>query len=157
MAAQLGLWLYEIGSLNVKNWFHKDYKPVVYAVNNYNAAKGNGCPVIDWWNTLVLIGHNGVSSNLNELSYLFVKYKLFKKIAWIPSHHLHFQWKFKLLAGKFTSGWSMLGDVNKHFYFQKFVDNTEQYFASTPQANFPSHNLNFHWWWRWWNRIQATF
>ena len=81
MAAQLGLWLYEIGSLNVKNWFHKDYKPVVYAVNNYNAAKGNGCPVIDWWNTLVLIGHNGVSSNLNELSYLFVLINIFLQAA----------------------------------------------------------------------------
>ena len=28
----------------------------------------------------------------------------FKKIAWIRSHHLHLQWKFKLLAGKFTWG-----------------------------------------------------
>ena len=27
-----------------------------------------------------------------------------KKIAWIRSHHLHLQWKFKLLARKFTWG-----------------------------------------------------
>ena len=27
---------------------------------------------------------------------------------------------------------------------KKFVDNTQQCFASTPQANFPAHNLNFH-------------
>ena len=26
-----------------------------------------------------------------------------------------------------------------------------------PQANFPAQNLNFHWWWRWWDQIQATF
>ena len=35
-------------------------------------------------------------------TYLFssVKWKRFKKIALIPSHHLHLQWKFKLWAGK---------------------------------------------------------
>ena len=27
----------------------------------------------------------------------------------------------------------------------------------TPQANFPVHDLNFHWRWRWWDQIQATF
>ena len=32
-----------------------------------------------------------------------------KEIAWIWSHHLHLQWKFKLWAGKFT--W---GDKAKH-------------------------------------------
>jgi len=30
------------------------------------------------------------------------KVRRFKKIAWIQSHHLQFQWKFKLLAGKFN-------------------------------------------------------
>ena len=34
----------------------------------------------------------------------------FKKIAWIRSHHLHLQWKFKLLAEKST--W---GNEAKHF------------------------------------------
>ena len=33
--------------------------------------------------------------------------------------------------------------------FQKFVDNTQQCFAFTPRANFPAHNLNFHWRRRW--------
>ena len=28
-------------------------------------------------------------------------------------------------------------------------------FAFTPQANFSTHNLNFHW--RWWDQIQAIF
>ena len=37
----------------------------------------------------------------------------------------------------------------------KFVYNAQQCFAFTPQANFPIHNLNFHW--RWWDQIQATF
>ena len=34
-----------------------------------------------------------------------IKLKRFKKIAWIRSHHLHLQWKFKLWAGKFA--WSV--------------------------------------------------
>ena len=60
---------------------------------------------------------------------------------------------------KFTSGnkvkhfWVM----STNFFFQKLVDNAQQCFAFTPQANFPIHNLNFHWSWRWWDWIQATF
>ena len=52
-----------------------------------------------------------------------------------------------------------MGDVNKLFAFKilLFVDNAQQCFAFTPQANFPAHNLNFHWRWRWWDQIQATF
>ena len=43
-------------------------------------------------------------------------------------------------------------------HYSLFVDKTKQcFFAFTPQANFPVSNLNFHWWWRWWDRIQATF
>ena len=38
-----------------------------------------------------------------------------------------------------------------HFLFSK------QCFAFTPQANFPAHDLNFHWRWRWWDQIQVTF
>ena len=85
-----------------------------------------------------------------------VKYKIFKEIAWIWSHHLHLQWKFKFWAGKFT--WShksklcWVMSTNK-----KFVHNTQQYFAFTPQANFPAHKLNFYWSWRWWDQIQAIF
>ena len=41
--------------------------------------------------------------------------------------------------------------------FQKFVNNAQQCFAFTPQTNFPAHILNFHWRWRWWDWIQATF
>ena len=36
--------------------------------------------------------------------YTLLKEKRFKKIAWIRSQHLHFQWKFKLLPGKFDWG-----------------------------------------------------
>ena len=32
-----------------------------------------------------------------------------------------------------------------------FVDNAQRCFAFTAQAYFPTHNLNFHWRWRWWN------
>ena len=30
------------------------------------------------------------------------------------------------------------------FEYKKFVNNAQQCFAFTPQANFPAHNLNFH-------------
>ena len=34
---------------------------------------------------------------------IILKYRRFEKIVWIQSHHLHhLQWKFKLLAWKFT-------------------------------------------------------
>ena len=77
-------------------------------------------------------------------------------IAWIQSHHLHFQWKFKLWAGKVWRQ-NIAGHCQQNVCIQKFVDNIQQCFAFTPQANFPTHNLNFHWKWRWWDRIQATF
>ena len=81
--------------------------------------------------------------------------KRFKKIAWIRSHHLHVQWKFKLV-GKFT--WDNKAKhcwaLSTNFWKQKFV---QQCFAFTPEEKFLANNLNFHWSWRWWNRIQATF
>ena len=39
-----------------------------------------------------------------EFNIYMAKYKRFKKIAWIWSHHLHLYWKFKLLARMFTWG-----------------------------------------------------
>ena len=48
---------------------------------------------------------------------------------------------------------NIAGWCQQTFCFLKFVDNTQQCFAFTPQANFPAHNLNFYWWWRWWDRI----
>ena len=38
-----------------------------------------------------------------------------------------------------------------------FSDVTQQCFALLPWVNFPSNNLNFHWRWRSWDRIQAVF
>ena len=49
-----------------------------------------------------------------------------------------------------------MDDVNIFFSFQKFVDNAKQCFTCTPQAHFAAPNLNFHWRWMWWDRIQAT-
>ena len=45
------------------------------------------------------------------------------------------------------------------FYFlgQNIAGPCQQTFCFTPRANFPAHNLNFHWKWRWWDWIQATF
>ena len=51
----------------------------------------------------------------------------------------------------------------KHTYFcltfenKKFVAITKQCFALLPKLNFPANNLNFHWRWGWWDRIQAIF
>ena len=93
-----------------------------------------------------------------EKNLLFhIKWKRFKKIAWIWSHHL--QWKFKLLAEKFT--W---GNEAKHcwvmsttFLFSRACWQCPAMFCFTPQGNSPAHNLDFHWSWRWWDQIQTTF
>jgi hypothetical protein len=34
--------------------------------------------------------------------------------------------------------------IGRKVYFQKFVDNAQQCFAFTPQANFFAHNFHFH-------------
>ena len=52
---------------------------------------------------------------------------------------------------------NIAGWCQQTFCFQKFVDYAQHCFAFTPQANFLAHNLNFHWRWRWWDQIQATF
>jgi hypothetical protein len=44
------------------------------------------------------------------------------------------------MDGKFAFGVK----ARLHFCFQKFVDITQQCFASLPQENFPANNLNFH-------------
>ena len=41
------------------------------------------------------------------------------------------------------------GCCHQTFCFQKFVDNAQQCFVFTPQANFPANNLNFLWRRRW--------
>ena len=45
-----------------------------------------------------------VNWTILENHQLYIKQKRFKKIAWIWSHHLYPQWKFKLLSVKFTWG-----------------------------------------------------
>ena len=49
------------------------------------------------------------------------------------------------------------GHCQQTFDDKKFVDITQQYFASFPQINIPTNNLNFYRRWRWWDWIQATF
>ena len=39
----------------------------------------------------------------------------------------------------------------------KNFDIIQQCFALLPQVNFPTNSLNFHWGWRWWDRIQPIF
>ena len=71
-----------------------------------------------------------------------------KKIAWIQFSENSNHWRESLLQliRQNIAGW-----CQQIFCFQKFVDNAQQCFAFTPEANFPAHDLNFHW--RWWDRI----
>ena len=53
--------------------------------------------------------------------------------------------KIQIMAGKVclkSKGRTLL--CQQTFCFQNFVDNAQQCFAFTPQANFPAHNLTFH-------------
>ena len=43
--------------------------------------------------------------------------------------------------------WNIAGCCQQTFKNKKFVD-TQQCFAFMSQSNFPAHNLNFHWRWR---------
>ena len=65
------------------------------------------------------------------------------------------KWQFKIFCTfnmKINSTSYLLFAVSRQ---NVAVDDAQQYFAFTPQANFPAHNLDFHW--RWWDQIQATF
>ena len=39
---------------------------------------------------------------------------------------------------------NIAGHCQQTLLYKKFVDNAQQCFAFTPQANFLAHNLNFH-------------
>ena len=62
-------------------------------------------------------------------------------MAWIWSNHL--QWKFKLLAGVIIEKIrrNIVGWCQQTFCFQKFLDNSQQCFAFTPQTNFPAQKV----------------
>ena len=49
------------------------------------------------------------------------------------------------------------GCCQQTFENKKFVDINQQCFALLTQVNFSAKNLNFHWRWSWWDRIQASF
>ena len=52
---------------------------------------------------------------------------------------------------------NIAGCYQQTFENKKFVDSSQQCFAIKPKANFPTHNLNSQWRWRWWDGIQAIF
>ena len=79
----------------------------------------------------------------------FNRHFLVFKIAWIRSHHLNLQWKFKLWVEKFACGIKA-----KHCWA---LSTNLLFLKACRQANFPVNNLNFHLRWRWWDRIQAIF
>ena len=67
--------------------------------------------------------------------------------------------KTQIMNGKVClrcKGKTLPGFVNKLFVFKSLLK-MSSYVAFTPQANFPVHNLNFHWRSRWWDQIQAIF
>ena len=92
-------------------------------------------------------------------SCILIKKKIFKKIACIQSHHLHLQWKFKLLAGKFT--WVVKAKhcwvMSTNFLFSKVCWQHLAMFCLYNSCELSPNNLNFHWRWRWWDWIQAIF
>ena len=57
------------------------------------------------------------ASKWKHMNWKLIK-KRYKNIAWIRSHHLHLQWKFKLWAEKFTWGNKAKHDVNKLIVFK---------------------------------------
>ena len=147
-------WPLEVGQsplgINIQNW--STVLKIGKAVEELGILLWNGVLLHDflmqdffylpsWWLRNLVF-----SIDTSDWNYTFSC----KKIAWIWSHHPHLQWKFKLLAGKFTwdNSKTLLGQQT--FCFQKIVDNVQQCFAFTPQANFPTH-LNFHlkWLWDW--------
>ena len=77
------------------------------------------------------------SSNISLESRLFGHNFRLNPLKFSPQ--LRLQWKFKLLAEKFTWGnkakhcWV----ISTNFLFSKVADKTQQCFAFTPQANFP--------------------
>ena len=77
-------------------------------------------------------------------------------MVWIQSYHLHLQWKFKSWAGKFASG-----VIAKHCWALStsllYSKVCWQHPAMVCLYTFPVHNLNFHWRWRWWDRILIFF
>ena len=94
-----------------------------------------------------------------DLNVLLVKLKIFQKVAWIRSHHLHLQWKFKLCAGKFP--WDVKAKhcwaLSTNFSKQKVCWHHPAKFCLITSSNFPATKWNFHWRWRWWDRIKAIF
>ena len=86
-----------------------------------------------------------------------VKLKRLKKIQ---SHHLHKQWKLKLLAGKFTWGNKAIPSwvMSTNFLCSKVYWECPAIFCLyTSRKLSPYITLNFHWGRRWWDWIQATF
>ena len=80
------------------------------------------------------------------------------KSEFYPNNLLQaWHWKFWRLCYESLLHIWLFSRGNEVFHWIHFVHNAQQCFAFTPQANFPAHNLNFHWRWRWWDQIQATF
>ena len=76
------------------------------------------------------------------------------KVAWIWAHLLQGVVNIWIFCFVFN-GTTLMGIVHK--LFVQHCRHCNQCFSFTTQANFPARNLNFHFRWRWWDQIQATF
>ena len=158
------IFLYKIDSHLV---FYSHLMKSLWEEKNWNffMIKGNEDAIVTLDNPCSTWSHTSDDNQLLELEVcklLLVCHSKVEKILediLFRSHHLYLQensnhWRESLLEvlRQKIAGW-----CQQSFCFQKFVDKAQQCFAFTTQANFPMHNLNFHWSWRWWDQIQATF
>ena len=124
--------------------FHQSYEVIdvslsdIFLMGNFSVISSFNPMAVYYYDFLVLIWkREGYFKNRGPL---------------IEERIMFFELQFLFLIRQNIAGW-----CQQTFYFQKFVCKAQQCFAITPQVNFPSHNLNFHWSWRWWDWIQATF
>ena len=65
--------------------------------------------------------------------------------------------KIQIMSGKVCLRQNIAGRCQHTFENKKSADITQHCFALLPQKNFSAKNLNFHWRWKWCDRIQAIF
>ena len=85
--------------------FKKKFNHLIkYIVNFKSQSNSSSVKINPIYLNFWLTGHSKLHWHTDTMKQTHKKYYFDKKIAWIRSHHLHLQWKFKLLTGKFTKG-----------------------------------------------------
>ena len=68
--------------------------------------------------------------------------------------------KIQIIGGKDglrSKSKTLLGIDNKLLKAKSLLTSPSNVLPLLPQVNFPINNFNFHWSWRWWDRIQSLF